>query len=72
MHAIEDFDGARKSCRVQLDKHNLRRRCRRKSQTKTPTGYTGMEGGGEVNMYARGVSIEHVLLMNNEQSFFWL
>jgi len=69
MHAIEDFDGARKSCRVQLDKHNLRRRCRRKSQTKTPTG---MEGWGEVNMYTRGVRIEHALLLHNDQSFCWL
>lgn len=25
LHPLEDFDGQRKSCRVQLDKHNLRR-----------------------------------------------
>eukprot|EP00883_Tetradesmus_obliquus_P001842 jgi/Sobl393_1/1193/SZX71361.1 len=35
MHPLPDFDGSRKSCRVQLDRHNLRRRCRRKTQTQS-------------------------------------
>lgn len=43
LHPIEDFDGQRKSCRVQLDKHNLRRRCRRKSHTYTKSSNSSYE-----------------------------
>eukprot|EP00775_Hariotina_reticulata_P009358 gene9358-9521_t len=44
MHPLADFDGTRKSCRVQLDRHNLRRRCRRKTQGYHPGGMAALGG----------------------------
>ncbi|WIA19503.1 hypothetical protein OEZ85_004114 [Tetradesmus obliquus] len=64
MHPLPDFDGSRKSCRVQLDRHNLRRRCRRKTQTQSnkaaaaaaaaAAGGTRNRGGGNPESSSRG------------------